>query len=131
MNPNELLKYIKELIEVNEGVSVTSVRESPKYLELQITVTDAFSRLLVHALAEASNIDLALWVKDDLCSDSSKLNPEEGLIYAFTSAPDSNAAEEFCWLGAHLAWIMYRCDLISANEEKRYCEIFGAASRSA
>lgn len=131
MNPDELLKHIKELIEINEGVCVTAVKESPKYLELQINITDAFSRLLVYYLAEASNVVLAVWVKEDLCSESSKLNPEEGLIYAFRSSADSDPMEEFCWLGAHLTWIMYRCDLISADEEKRFCEIFGAVSRSA
>ncbi len=129
MNTDELLTYIKELIEVNEGIYVTAVKGSRNYLELEFQVTDAFSRLLVHALAESSNVDLAVWLKEDLCSESSKLYPDEGLIYAFRSGPDPD--EEFRWLGAHLTWTMYRCDLISAKEEKWYCEIFGAVSRSA
>jgi hypothetical protein len=131
MNPEELLQNIKELLETNNGINVTGVKVSQKYLEIEFTVTDAISRLLVYSLAEATNALLAVWPKYDLCSEESKLNPEEGLIYAFRSGSNPNAVDEFGWLGAQLTWSMYRCGLINSNEEKRYCKLFGAVSKSA
>ena len=131
MKHDELLQNIRELLETNNGVNVTEVKGSQKYLEIEFTVTDAFSRLLVFSLAEATNILLAVWSKYELCSEESKLNPEEGLIYAFRSSSNTDALDEFSWLGAHLTWYMYKCGLIDTYEEKRYCKLFGAVSRSA
>jgi hypothetical protein len=131
MNPDDLLQNIKQLLESNNGINVTEVKGNQNYLEIEFTVTDAFSRLLVFSLAEATNTLLAVWSKHDLCSEESKLNPEEGLIYAFRSGSNTDAIDEFSWLGAHLTWSMYRCGLIKSNEEKRYCKLFGAVSKSA
>lgn len=35
------------------------------------------------------------------------------------------------WLGAHLAWAMFKMGVINAKEEKHFCSIFGAVSKSA
>jgi hypothetical protein len=131
MRTDELLQQISELLEENNGVCVTNVKGNEKYSEIEFTVSDAYSRLLVFFIAEASNINLVVWCKHDPCSEESKLNPEESLIYAFRSGPNSDVTDEFNWLGAHLTWRMYRCGLINEKEEKRYCKLFNAVSRSA
>jgi hypothetical protein len=131
MNPEDLLHNIKELLGCINGVNVIEVKGNLEYLEVEFTVTDALSRLLIFYSAEAANVTLAVWSKYDPCSEESKLNPEEGLIYAFRSGSNSGAIDEFSSLGAHLTWSMYKCGLISSNEEQRYCELFRAISRSA
>ena len=130
MSHDELLQNLRELLEVNSGIKVTEAKGNQEYLEIEFTVADAFSRLLIYSLAEASNSLLSVWSKYDPCAENAQKNPEECLLYAFRSDSNLDVIDEFSWLGAHLTWSMYRCGLITAKEEKDYCKLFGAACRS-
>ncbi|MEW8367327.1 MAG: hypothetical protein AB2700_13860 [Candidatus Thiodiazotropha taylori] len=130
MSHDELLQNLRELLEANSGINVTEAKGNQEYLEIEFTVADAFSRLVIHSLAEASNSLLSVCSKFDPCSEDAQKNPEECLIYAFRSDSNHNVIDEFSRLAAHLAWIMYRCGLITAEEEKECCKLFGAACRS-
>lgn len=130
MNTEDLLTNLRGLLGLLDGIDVINTKGKKDYLHIEFTVTDAFSRLIVFSLAEASNTILSVRTKYDPCNDELEKNPEKGLIYAFRSGSNPNAIDEFNWLGAHLAWKMYRCDLISSDEEQRYSMMFGAVSRS-
>lgn len=131
MEPDELLHNVHELLGTVEGIKIIHVKGNREFFDIEFTVTDEFSRLLVFYLAEASNTILAVWSNCDPCSEVSRLNLDEGLIYALRSSESSQSIDQLCWLGSHLTWKLYQCGLLTPYEEREYCKLFGAVSRSA
>ena len=131
MEPNNLLKYLKSLISINEGVEVVGLVGNNSCLKIEFVVSNESSRLLLVSAAEASNIYLDLCTHYEAGSSEAISNPEYSLHYRYRSNEAFEAIDNFCWLGAHLTWKMYKLGIIDSNEEKKYCKYFGAESRSA
>ena len=126
-----LLNKIKELFHLLEGVTVLESHLTKNYFNIEFIVTNSRSRLLIVYLAEASNMKLNIWAAYDPCSEEAVENMEEAIHYSFYAKDDEDVDDQVNWLGAHLTWKMYACQFINSEQERKYCEVFGAQSRSA
>ncbi len=131
MESSEILLYLQQLMEKNEGVDVIGISEGKDVLMLEFTVTDAGSRLLLVSAAGGANLFLDFWDHHEPGSPQAIANPEKAIHYRYRSNKEYEPIDNFCWLGAHLTWKMYKVGVVSSIEEKHYCEVFNAVSRSA
>jgi hypothetical protein len=131
MEATQVLDYLEKLLEKNKGVEVVGKSAGSDFLMLEFTVVDPNSRLLLVSAAGSANLFLDLWDKYEPETPQAIESPEQAIHYRYRSNKDCESVDNFCWLGAHLTWKMYKTGVISSVEEKRYCEVFGAVSRSA
>lgn len=130
MNSTVLLGNLEALIKKNVGVEIVRADGNEKYFRIGFTVVNPVSRLALVEAAGASNTRLNIWARFRSGSKEAVELPELSVQYEYMNNPVDESNENICWLGAHLTWIMYRSGAISEDEEKDYCEIFGAVSRS-
>jgi hypothetical protein len=131
MKASQVLRHLEQLLAKNEGVEVVGTSAVNDILMLEFTVADPNSRLLLVSAAGAANLFLDLWDHHEPGSPQAIENPETAIHYRYRSNKDYESVDNFCWLGTHLTWKMYKVGVISSTEEKHYCEVFGAISRSA
>ncbi|MGH1540028.1 MAG: hypothetical protein ACRBHB_06380 [Arenicella sp.] len=125
-----LLNELEGLLCLNNGVSILNSSGNDDYLKLEFQVADANSRLLVHFSAYAANVKLDVWAHNSPDSEEGKKDPEGSLRYRYRTNKGDDAIDNFCWLGAHLTWQMYKAGVINSKYEKHYCKIFDAVSKS-
>ena len=131
MEPVDLLDSLKALFLKNEGVSVVEAIRSNDYFRIELTASNAASRLIIIEAAHAANVHFNVWVRYPPGSPEAIQNPEQAIQYRCSANKVYEAEDNLCWLGAHLTWTMYKTGIISGEEEKKFCEVFGAVSRSA
>lgn len=131
MDDKQLIDIICELFFLMPGVSVIDKYLSEDIFKIEFTITNSKSRLLVVYLAEVSNTKLDLWAVFEPYTREAEANLEEAIHYRFSINDEGNAVDLSKWLSAHLVWQMYACHMIEPDQEKYYCQIFGANSRSA
>ncbi len=131
MEQVDLLERLKALFLKNEGVSVVEAVRSDDYFRIELTASNPTSRLLIIEAAHAANVHFNVWARYPVGSPEAIQNPEKAIQYRCSANKVNEAEDNLCRLGAHLTWMMYRIGIISGEEEKNYCEVFGAISKSA
>lgn len=118
------------LLDQCEGATVVHAACSEFSFDMQLSISDAKTRLLVFYVAEASNFQLNVYAKYHPAELGVIANPDEALVYSFYVKNSDDIQDQICWLGSHFAWAMCKAGLIDFDEEARYCEIFGAEPKT-
>jgi|GEM_PF-4456412 len=119
-----------ELLDINKGIKLYDAICDDSIFKIQFCIHDSKSRYLVHYLAEASNTFLNVFAKEDPGELKQDSECDDALIYEIRSSYDHELLDQICWLGSHLVWAMFKMEVIKTEIEQKYCEIFGAVSKS-
>lgn len=128
---NIIYSKLIEIISLNQGIVWGDSKLHETFFRLQFFVYDSKSRMLIHFVSEASNINLNAYARMHPCELEPDMDPDGALVYEYISKSGDDTMDQACWLGAHLAWAMFKMGVISADQEQDFCRSFGAVSRSA
>ena len=131
MRNNKLINDITELFRLLSGVYVLDKKATEEFLSIEFTVSDPLALLILHHVSEAANLPLKSWARFEPGTKEAEQNLNESVQYQFSCGGLPEANDKFCWLGANLTWQMYKLKVLTPEQEKTYCEKFGAQSRSA
>lgn len=127
---NIIYSKLIEIISLNQGIVWRDSTILDTLFRLQFCVHDSKTRMLVNFVSEVSNISLYTYARMHPGELEPDADPDDELVYEYRSKPGGDVTDQACWLGAHLAWAMFKMGLITADQERDFCRAFGAVSRS-
>ncbi len=115
---------------MNSGVVIYDSSADENGFKINFKVSDSLSRLILVHVAEAANIQLDICACFGVCSSEAQNDPDSAIMYCYNCSQATDVLDKLCWLGAHLVWKMHKVKVLNRAQEKQYCNLFGAVSRS-